>query len=224
MPDAASPLDPRVSAGTRRQLETWRARLAAGEGRLGWKIGLNPPAVMERVGIARPVVGHLTSLSRVASGGAHSLAGATNPMVEPEVAIEVGEPFGPGARIASLAAALEVVDLDRAPDDLEDVVATNIFHRAVALGVPAGTSLQEATAVVALNGQEVHRFDAAPAAGDLEQVVAVVAETLAACGEQIQAGDRIIAGSLTPPLRVSPGDTVSLELGSLGRAELRLVA
>jgi 2-keto-4-pentenoate hydratase len=38
----------------------------------------------------------------------------------------------------------------------------------------------------------------------------------------LRAGDRIIAGSLAPPLFVQPGDRVRLELGRLGGVELAL--
>lgn len=205
-----------MAAGTRRQLRTWRERLEGGAERVGWKIGLNPPAVLERLGLDRPVMGHLTSASVLEPGATHSLAGAANPLVEPEVAVEVDEDGG----ISALAPALEVVDIDRPLDDLEEILATNVFHRAVVLGQPTQGSLT-GEATVTINGTEAHRLDPGEAAGDLSAAVAVIAGTLAACGESAQPGDWIITGAMTAPVSVAPGDSIALDLGPIGRVELR---
>ena len=215
----------------RRQLRARRERLEGGAAPVGWKIGLNVESVQRSLGLDRPVVGHLTSAGLVQPGAPHSLAGATNPGAEPEVAIELGRevagdigPEAARAAIAGLAPALEVVDVDRPFDDVEAIVAGNVFHRAVALGESAGSSLDGVEATVVVNGAEAHRLDAARAAGDLAEVVMVIAGRLDACGERLAAGDRIIAGSLTPAVPVAPGDSVALDLGRLGRLELRFEA
>ncbi len=228
-------LDPRVAAGTRRQLEAWRAALDAGAQRLGWKIGFNPPAVMERLGIGAPVVGHLTTASAVVDGGEHSLAGTTSARVEPEVAIQVGgQAAADGWRVAALAPSLEVVDVDRPPSDLEDIVATNIYHRAVVLGQAGAPDRGRrgegvlpslgGQGVLSVDGEAVHRFDLAATATDPRETIDVVARTLAACGGSLRVGDWIIAGSLTEQVEVAPGDSVALELGSLGSVAVRLSA
>jgi 2-keto-4-pentenoate hydratase len=224
-------IDSRVVAGMRRQLRARRERLEAGAAPVGWKIGLNVESVQRRLGLDRSVVGHLTTAALVEAGDPHSLAGATNPGAEPEIAIEIGRdvvgdvaPEAARDAIAGLAPALEVVDVDRPFDDVEAIVADNVFHRAVALGESAGSSLDGVEAVVVVNGAEAHKLDAASAAGDLADVVMVIAGTLDACGERLAAGDRIIAGSLTPAVPVAPGDSVTLDLGRLGRLELRFDA
>jgi 2-keto-4-pentenoate hydratase len=224
-------IDSRVAAGMRRQLRARRARLRGGAGPIGWKIGLNVESVQRNLGLDRPVVGHLTTDALVEPGAPHSLAGTTNAGVEPEIAIEIGRdvagdvvPEAARDAIAGLAPALEVVDVDRPLDDVEAIVADNVFHRAVALGESAGSSLDGVEAVVLVNGAEAHRLDAAPAAGDLAEVVTVIAGTLAACGERLAPGDRIIAGALTPAVPVAPGDSVGLDLGRLGRVEMRFEA
>jgi 2-keto-4-pentenoate hydratase len=220
-------IDSRVVAGMHRQLRARRERLEQGAAPIGWKIGLNVESVQRRLGLDRPVVGHLTTAALVEPGDPHSLAGATNPGAEPEIAIEIGRdlagdvaPEAARDAIAGLAPALEVVDVDRPFDDVEAIVADNVFHRAVALGESAGSSLEGVEAVVVVNGAEAHRLDAASAAGDLADVVMVIAGRLDACGERLAAGDRIIAGSLTPAVPVAPGDSVALDLGRLGRLEL----
>ena len=193
------------------QLGHWRATISNGATRIGWKIGLNVPAVQEQLGIGRSVVGHLTTASLVGAGGAHSLTGAEKPFAEPEIAIEVG----PDGTIAGLAPAIEVADIDRPLDDVGEIVASNIFHRAVAIG--SSVELDSADgieAVLSVNGERSASADAG--ASDLRAIVSLVDETLRAAGESLQAGDRIIAGSLTAPARVGPGDRAEITLGPIG--------
>jgi 2-keto-4-pentenoate hydratase len=53
-------------------------------------------------------------------------------------------------------------------------------------------------------------------------VVQLVARLLAAAGEHLREGDRIIGGSLTPQVPVEPGDEVGVDLGRLGRLNVRV--
>ena len=200
------------------QLGHWRATLHSGAGRVGWKIGLNVPAVQDKLGIDRSVVGHLTTATLLGADGAHSLTGAEKPMAEPEIAIEVG----PDGTIAGLAPAIEVADIDRPLDDVGQIVATNIFHRAVAIGpsVRLG-SADGIEAGLTVNGEQVASADAGTT--DLAAIVTLVDETLRAVGESLQAGDRIIAGSLTQPAPVNTGDRAAVDLGPIGRLEVSFV-
>ena len=61
-------MDERVERGMRRQLAS------APDDRIGWKMALNAPAIMEALGLPEPALGWL-SRERVAAGE-HSLAGA----------------------------------------------------------------------------------------------------------------------------------------------------
>src|SRR5713101_303788 len=135
--------DPRVVRGMRAQLASWRSRVAGGASRVGWKIGFNSPATQKQLGLDGTVVGHLTQATVLAPGASHSLAGSHLVCAEPEVAIHLGRdvPGGAGedasrAAIAALGAAIELVDIDRPLDDLEAILAANVFHRAVVLGAP----------------------------------------------------------------------------------------
>ncbi|CAN5454289.1 2-oxo-hepta-3-ene-1,7-dioic acid hydratase [soil metagenome] len=205
----------RLEEAYQQQLHHWRATLDSGAMRVGWKIGLNVPAVQEKLGLERSAVGHLTTATLVGADGSHSLAGAERPKVEPEIAIVMG----PDRQIAELAPALEVVDIDPESDDAGEIVAHNIFHRAVAIGSSGdATSAEGVQATLTVNGEAVQTADAG--AFDLPGVVALVDETLRAAGESLDAGDRIIAGSLTTPAEVSPGDRVAVDLGPLGRLEV----
>ena len=223
---AGRELDPRVARGLERQLESWRNLLAGGAERVGWKIGLNPPAVREQLGLREPVIGFLTSASLAADGDSLALGGFGRPMVEPEVSVELRRDVGPGAEvdealaaIESLGPALELVDLPAPPEDVEEALAGNVFHGAVAFGpTRQDAAVSGAEAVIALNGEETGR--AAAADVDLAETIRLVADLLGACGERLSAGDRIITGALTRPVEVAPGDRVELDLGTLGAVSL----
>jgi 2-keto-4-pentenoate hydratase len=209
------------------QLAARRVRIDAGERPIGWKIGINVEAVQQALGISAPVVGFLSSGRQLAPGETHSLAGGTRVGVEPEVAVHLRSAVSPGAgretareAIGALGAAIEIVDIDQPMEDVERILAGNVFHRAVMLG-PAGSDASErplsgVEATVLVNGE---RRESAPAAsmGDPAETVMLVARRLADAGETLDAGQVIIAGSLTPIVGVRPGDSVELDLRRLGR-------
>jgi 2-keto-4-pentenoate hydratase len=180
---------------------------------VGWKLGRGEA---ERIGPG-PAIGHLTSASEYESGAIYR-AGATEALhADAEIAVEIG------ARLEPIAcgAALEIVDLGGAGDGPEAVVAANVFHRAFALGPldrPWPVSGVEAALVI--NGE---RRESAEAPPDLEAMLAAAAALLEAAGEELQAGDRLIMGSIVQ-LPIEPGDHVTADLGPLGRAELRVAA
>lgn len=207
-------MTPELVEATRRQLSHWRAALDSGARRVGWKIGFNAPAMQEHLGLEHSVVGHITTATLVGATGTHSLAGAGNPLAEPEVAIHVG----PGHSIEGLSAAIEVIDMDAipsGPDEMPGAIEHNIFHRAVAIGAAREGEPGEAEFSV---DAEITTADAF--AVDLPATVALVAEILEASGEQLEAGDRIIAGTLTSPKPVRPGARAALDLGALGNISI----
>jgi 2-keto-4-pentenoate hydratase len=198
-------MDERVERGMRRQLT------AAPDDRIGWKMALNAPAIMEALGLPEPALGWL-SRGRVATGD-HSLAGSTNPAVEPELLLEARE----GGAVARMGVALEVVDLDKPLQEVEEVIAGNVFHRAVALG-ELGPVTEPREAVFSLNDEERGRV------GEFEppaETLAFVDRFLRELGEQLRPGELVIAGALVPAAQVAPGDVAELQVEGLGAVSLR---
>ncbi len=207
----ATESDPRVLAGTHAHLEQWRGVLADGAQRVGWKIGFNVPQIQEHLGIEGSVVGHLTSATQVGTAASHDLEGTTRPAVEAEIAVEVAADGSAGA----LGAAIEVVDVSLPFEDVEAILGRNVFHRAFVLGPRESTGAPaEVEAVISVGGEERAR---ATASTDLADTVRLVADSLAAAGERLAPGDVILAGSITVPVPVEPGDAVVVDLGQLGR-------
>jgi 2-keto-4-pentenoate hydratase len=200
-----------VASGMQSLLARRDAELAAGAKGVGWKIGFNTPAIQEHFGIAEAVVGYLVDSGVVASGATTSLAGWAGPAVEVELAIRVGD----DGEVAGLGPALELVDLDISFDDIEPVLAGNICHRAVVFGDEvSGADPWSLLATVTKNGSEVGRDGRITE--DPATTVAFVRRFLADHGASLDPGDRIIAGSVVPPVPVAPGDSLDVSFGPFG--------
>ena len=72
--------DPRIAHGMETQLGKRRARIAAGEKPLGWKVGLGAPAAMEKLKITAPLVGFMMQRACCSAGATVSLKGYTRPV------------------------------------------------------------------------------------------------------------------------------------------------
>jgi 2-keto-4-pentenoate hydratase len=205
---------PDSPAAVGRGMETLLARraddLAGGATGVGWKIGFDTPAIQKHFGLSEAVVGYLTDTRIVEPGASVSLAGWVAPAVEVELAVRVGD----DGDIAGIGPALELVDLDISFDDIEPVLAGNICHRGVVFGaeVPGADPLSMAATVT--------KEGAVVAEGKLTKdpaiTVAFVRAFLAAHGSALEPGQRIICGSVVPPLAVAPGDALEVSFGPLG--------
>jgi 2-keto-4-pentenoate hydratase len=227
--------DPRVKRGTNAQLADWRKRIAAGDGRLGWKVAFGTPAIMETLKISAPLTGFLLRRNLLPSGGSVSLKGWSKPIAEPEIAVHMGKDLAAGAdhaavadAIGALGSAIELVDpsMTPQPDNLETVLAADIFQRHVVLGEPskarAGGSVAGLVATIFRNGVESGSTkDPEANTGKLIERVWNVANTLAAFGEKLSAGDVIITGSVLPPVPLSASDQrFSFTLAPLGEVSI----
>ena len=121
--------------------------------------------------------------------------------------------------IVALLPALELADPPDLSQDVETILAGNIFHRAVAFGPRVETG-EPGGGRILVNGEVVHEFSGEHAGGSLAAMVDAVAARLEAAGEQLRPGERIITGVLAAPHPAEPGDRVRLELDSLGAVEL----
>jgi len=219
--------DPRIKRGMQQQLRWRRELLAAGKKPLGWKLAFGGPAALERLRINAPLVGFLMADAVVASGSTISFAGWEKPAAEPELTVYLGKDLAPGAdrqtikeAIAGLGAAIELADVDHPSDDVEGTLARNIYQRRVILGnfdaTYAGGNLSGLNSRVLRNGAEMaNTSDLEALTGELITIVGHVANLLAHFGETLRAGQIIIAGSITPPIWVEPGETIGFHLEPL---------
>ena len=201
-----------LERGTAALLTRRREILAQGAEPIGWKIGFNVRETQERLGIDAPLAGFLTTDSLVEDDWDEYPV-----IVESEVALEIGDD---GRSIAALFPALEIADPPDLDLPVEQILAGNIFHRAVAFG-PRVETQEPGAAHILVNGEEQHSLTAEQTVANLDAMVDVVGGRLRDAGEELQPGDRIITGVLAPPHEASSGDTVRLELDGLGGVELR---
>ena len=226
--------NPLIIKGMTAQLATRRARIAAGEEPLGWKVGMGAPASMQKLGLKGPLVGYLMQRALLASGSTVSLKGYSKPVMEPEIAVRMARDLGPGATAAAAAAAIkeimpaiEIVDLDPAPtpDNLDAVLADDIFQRHLVLGAAtrAGSATAGLTSRLIRRGAEAARStDPEALTGKLTDIVVHVANVVAAFGEKLSAGDLIITGSITPPVFIEADETeIAHAIDPIGAVSVR---
>lgn len=228
--------DPRILRGMAAQLGRRRERLDAGERPLGWKVGFGAPAAMRKLAIKAPLIGFLTDQALVATGATVSLAGWSKPAAEPEIAVHMGRDLPGGAdrdsakaAIAGLGPAIELADVDRQPDDVERILAGNIYQRGVIVG-PCDASRAGGAAdglhghIERNGGAFAQTSDPQALTGDLIDIVRHVADTLAAVGQTLRAGQIIITGSIVPPLWVEAGEEIVFKLDPIGSVSIRFAA
>lgn len=226
--------DSRVLRGMEAQLRLRQDRLAAGEKPIGWKVGFGSPTSLKNLGLDAPLVGFLTDKVLLPPGSAVSLAGWTKPAVEPEVAVYLENDL-PGitdiekARdaIAALGPAIEIADVNFPPQDVEAILAGNIYNRFVLLGKSdisrAGCILDGLVGKVDRTGQETVVVEELQAlTGNFVDIVQHVANLLSSVGEMLRAGEVIITGSILPPLWVDSPAEIRYELDPIDTLRVRL--
>lgn len=225
--------DERIFCGMTAQLACRRELLNAGIEPLGWKLAFGSPAAMTRLRITAPLVGFLMRSALVPSGSAVSIAGWTKPAAEPELAVYLGKDLHANSNrsavmqaIAALGPAIEVADVDHPSDDVEGTLARNIYQRHIILGRKdagrAGGIIPGLTARVAQNSCEVaNTNDLEALTGKLIEILRHLADLLAASGELLRAGQIVIAGSITPPIWVRPGEEILFHLDPIDTISVR---
>jgi 2-keto-4-pentenoate hydratase len=228
--------DPRIARGMRAQLAALQAREREGDALIGWKVGFGAPAAMEKLGITAPLVGFLLRRARLEPGAIVSLSGWKKPAAEAEIAVQMlADLAGSASREAAKAAiagvgpAIELADVDFPPDDVEAILAADIYQRHVMLGAcdrsRAGCVLGGLTALISRDGAEIaHTSDPQAATGELVGIVQHVASLLSAFGRTLRAGEVIITGSITPPLWIGAERAIAFTLDPIGSIEVRFGA
>jgi 2-keto-4-pentenoate hydratase len=226
--------DARIRNGMRKQFALFEERKRTGAKRIGWKVGFGAPAAKEKLGLTMPLIGFLLDRAVLADGDSVSLAGWTKPVAEPEIAVELARDLSEPAdereiaqAIAAIGPAIELADVDGPTDDVESILAGDIFQRHVIFGprrsveLPGGIS--RLAGEVTLSGRAVPvPTDLEANTGRLLEITRQVAATLAALGEKLRAGDVVIAGSTTPPLLLgAEDDLLRWEIRPIGAVAVR---
>ncbi|WP_072383364.1 2-keto-4-pentenoate hydratase [Novosphingobium sp. NDB2Meth1] len=202
------------------------------EGRriVGRKAGLTAKAVQVQLGVDQPDFGVLFHDMRVADGGMLDPAKCIQPKAEAEIAFVLGADLPSpattveevAAAVAAVHAAIEIVD-SRIADwkiTFADTVADNgssAFFVLAGEGLPlAGLDLEGASMEMTFDGETVSTGLGAAALGNPLNAAAWLAQTLAARGEPLRAGDVLLAGALGPMAALRPGVRVETRIAGIG--------
>jgi 2-keto-4-pentenoate hydratase len=231
VPPLRDGLDPVDVAGAY-AVQTINTQFWQAQGRriVGRKAGLTAKAVQTQLGVDQPDFGALFDDMRIADGGTLDPAVCLQPKAEAEIAFVLGAdlpdanttPEQVAAAVATVHAAIEIVD-SRIADwkiTFADTVADNgssAFYVLADQGKPlAGLDIWTAGMVMQINGATVSLGVGAAALGHPLNAAAWLAQTLAARGEPLKAGDVLLAGALGPMVTLNPGDKVEAFVGGLG--------
>jgi 2-keto-4-pentenoate hydratase len=189
---------------------------------VGWKLGYTSAAMRAQMGIDAPNLGPLTDVMLLAD--AEVPPAALQPRVEPEIALRLTRPVGPGVGVDDVLEAcsgpgggavtcLEVVDSVWAGYRfrLEDNTADGSSAGWVVLGDPLPLDDLSAVEVdLLVDGVEVERATGAAAGGHPARGVAwLAAEVHRRYGRDLAVGEVIITGGLTSAHPLPAGGRVT---------------
>ncbi|MBB6389821.1 2-keto-4-pentenoate hydratase [Microbacterium thalassium] len=197
-------------------------REAAGERRVGRKIGLTSLAMQQQLGVDSPDFGVITDAMVVPDGGELDAAALIAPRVEAEFAFRIGRDLHPSPSAEELAdavdgvaVALEIID-SRVADwkiGLVDTVADNASSaRIVTGGFVAPTrsllaALPEAIVTMRRDGEQVAAGPGSAVLGDPLVSLRWLADAIGAFGDAFQAGDVVLAGAVDRAAPLAPGQS-----------------
>ncbi len=220
-----------LQRGMQAQLAEWRRTVSVRGNRLGWKIGFGDHASQQRIGLAAPVLGFLRRDRLLLSGGVFRMPANAVIKAEVEIAIQVGRDVAAGITVAEAesvivagAPAVEVVDVTRPLDGIEDLLRGNLYQAAVLIGpgqqaIPS-TPRRSIQARLHVDGQPVRVSETQRLPARFGAVVQLAAETLSQHGERLAAGDWIICGAIIEPVVVHPGSRIEVEMTPFERITL----
>ena len=229
--------DARISKGMRAQMELRKRRFNEGANQVGWKVGFGAPAAQKNLKLVAPLVGFILDRAMLSSGSTVSLADWRKPVAEAEIAAYMGQDLAANANrddvrkaVAAIGPAIELADIDCPMDDVEAVLAGDIFQRHVILGqrdiLRQGARLAGLKGRVARSGQDVPvPADLETNIGDILNIVRHVADVAAAIGDKLRAGQFIICGSLTAPMLLEKDESgVDFALEPIGGISVKFAA
>lgn len=238
LPDQFMPSE--ISGAYRIQQAYVQRLQMAGRPTFGWKIALTAETMQQMVGVDRPVGGVICAAKLHESGAQLPADGYGRIAFECEVALRLGRDLPAGdvpfddatirASVDAVAAAFEVAD-DRNADykrlDAFSLIADNAWNAGMVLGAVHGPEaldgLAEATAVLAIDGEEVGRGVGADALGHPLNGLRVLANEMAEQGASMKAGDWILTGTVIRTQFPSAGSELVYTHSMLGEVRASVV-
>ena len=199
------------------------ARLSEDRGpQLGWKVGATNEAVQTLMSTPEPFYGCLLTGNRLSTGAQLPMGDLISPLLECEVAMELGADLaGPGvnaeaagAAVARIMPSFEIVDpRTRAwKTGPVNAIADNALQTRFVLGPPvaydAGIDLSQVRVTLTRGDEVVAEGTGANVLGNPLNVLAWLANTLPKRGHALRAGELVMTGTITPVVELSAGDAM----------------
>jgi 2-oxo-hept-3-ene-1,7-dioate hydratase len=236
--------DMTIEDGYAIQREWVRLEMAEGRTIKGRKIGLTSRAMQQASQITEPDYAPLMDDMFFEQGGDIPIERFIAPRIEVELAFVLGKPLrGPGVTIFDalgateyVTPAVEIIDSrieqfdreTRAMRKVFDTIADFAANAGIVTGGrpvhPDALDLRWVGAMLHKNGVIEETGLAAGVLGHPATGVAWLANKIAPYGEQLNAGDLVLAGSFTRPSGAQAGDSFFVDYGRLGAIGFRLVS
>jgi 2-keto-4-pentenoate hydratase len=211
--------------------------LAGGHRVVGKKVGLTSRAVQQQLGVNQPDFGILFEDMEYLNAQEVPMSRLMQPKIEAEVAFVVGRDLTARSPswaefIGSITYALPALEIvDSAIIDwkisLVDTVADNASCGLYVLGdqpIALGSiSLGDLGMRMSINGQVASVGTGSACLGHPLRAAYWLAQTMAALGDGLRAGEVILSGALGPMVPVGAGCVVQADLGALGSVSCRMV-
>jgi 2-keto-4-pentenoate hydratase len=217
------------------QMAIVASKLRAGERLAGKKVGATNEAIQKAMMIPEPIYGHLFKSQQISSGMTVSLSQLIHPKVECEIAFTLGRDLsGPDVTsddaleaALSVTASIEIND-SRTRDwkiGTREVIADNGVAARFLLGEVVRSAgdldLPGLQVVMKKNGEEIARSSGAAILGNPAESLAWLANKVAEHDGGLQAGEVVLAGSMTPMTPVESGDLIEARFDDLGKVSVR---
>lgn len=226
-----------LDTALRTQLAVRNRKMGMGRAQGGWKVGLTSSRVRKRHGTDARPFGHIMADDIYPSGATLSLLRFPHASIEPELCFTIGETLtGPGitpARVRKAVAAVSPgfeLNQDRAQGvkDFGLSVADNLSQWGIVTGTPLqplpdALDLSSITVTLRRGSDVVAQTQGGPETIDDHFLsLSILANTLAAYGESLNAGMRVITGSFAK-VPVHAGETWSAEYSGIGELSASFV-
>ncbi|WP_054945213.1 2-oxo-hept-4-ene-1,7-dioate hydratase [Novosphingobium sp. KN65.2] len=225
------------------QAEWMRMKQAAGDGVIGWKIGLTSKAMQAALSIDIPDSGVLLRSMIFDNGSDIPKDRFIQPRIEAEIAFVMKRPLeakdaSPAAILAAtdyVAPALEILDTRIFRKDpvsgrlrtVLDTISDNAANGGIVMGDPVrlfgDLNLGWIGSIVSRNGEVEETGLGAGVLGDPLLSMSWLVQRLAAYGDRIEAGQVVLSGSFIRPVEAPSGSHIVGDFGRFGRVECRFL-
>jgi len=208
----------------------------------GWKIAATSKAGQAHINVDGPLAGCLLAERVIALGRAASIGANQMLVAEPEFAFRMARDLPPRdslysvdevmAAVAALHLAIEIPDsryTEFVSVGAAQLIADNACAHEFILGPEAPAIWRDLDLVShkvtgTVVGKMTRDGSGAAVLGDPRIAMAWLANELAQLGITLQAGQVVTTGTCMVPLPIGPGDTVTVDYGTLGRMSATFVA